>query len=167
MKLRLMNLRDIITFAYIGIIVTSVLIFIFYVIPWKNILPQVSGDWLTLWFLLGVILPLIMAAYISLATIRPPDARNEFGFHFARKSMIVLEGMLREDRKDEVKKIHFLMMALKRYNKFIKKNLKLEFDSAKICSSILSRVDKKQTLDELVRCFEIDYNHKLDSNEMD
>jgi hypothetical protein len=100
-------------FAYVEIIIAVVLIFIFYVTPWKNILPQVSGDWLTLWFFLTVITPLSLAAYVSFTTIRPPDSRNEFGFHFARKCMIVLEGMFREDRKDEVKKIQFLMIALK------------------------------------------------------
>ena len=164
--------RYITNFAYVGIIVsiivTGVFLFIFYAIPWKNMLPQISSNWLILWIFLAVILPLLFAAYISLTTIRrPPDSRNEFEFHFARKSMMVFDRIVREDRKDEVKKFQFLMIALEWYNKFIKKNLKLEFDSAKICSSILSRVDKKQALDELVGSFEIDYKHKLDPNDME
>ena len=151
------ELQSIITIVYFEIIATAAIIFIYYVYSWK------SGDWLPPWFFLLIISPFVTTVYGTFVVLCRIYFRNDFAFHFARKSMIALDGLLREGSEGEVKRIQYLMIALKWYNKFIKRNLKLEFDSSKIYSSVLSRNDKKQTLDELVSSFEID--HKLEHSE--
>jgi len=153
------ELQSIITIVYFEIIATAAIIFIYYVYSWK------SGDWLPPWFFLLIISPFVTTVYGTFVVLCRIYFRNDFAFHFARKSMIALDGLLREGSEGEVKRIQYLMIALKWYNKFIKRNLKLEFDSSKIYSSVLSRNDKKQTLDELVSSFEID--HKLEKQTLD
>jgi hypothetical protein len=64
-----------------------------------------------------------------------------------------------ERKKDGVEKIRYLIIALNSYNKFLKRNLGLEFDNARVCSRIVSSNDKNQTLNSVVTSFKT--NDKL------
>ena len=55
--------------------------------------------------------------------------------------------------KDEVTKIYYLMVGLKSYNSFLKRNLKLQFDDAMVCSKIISSPEKNQSLCQIAASF--------------
>jgi hypothetical protein len=143
--------QSLITIVYIEIFVIISVIIIFNILPadLKNI--QILKDPYYPTYVPLAALPFIATIYATISAVGRTYFTKDFGYHFARKCMIVLKG-----KKWEVEKIQYLMIALKWYNKFIKRNLKLEFDIAKICSRILSANDKKQVIDRLVASFEID-----------
>ena len=136
--------RYITTIIYIEIFVILLLTIFYYIIPVSikdqiPILPLVLGDgfyWTQS--------TLTWSVYLGFLAILPTYLSRNFRFYFARKSIMVAA-----DKKDEVKKIRYLMIALNSYNKFIKRNLQLEFDKAKVCSRILSSEDKNKDIDPL------------------
>jgi hypothetical protein len=58
-----------------------------------------------------------------------------------------------ENKKDEVNKTYYLILGLNSYNKFLKRNLKLQSDDAMVCSKIISSSEKNQSLNLITASF--------------
>jgi hypothetical protein len=83
----------------------------------------------------------------------PTYVNRNFQFYLARMSMQVVA-----DNSDKLEKFRYLIIALNSYNKYIKRNVKLEFDTAKVYARIISRDDKKEVLNQLLASFEVDFS---------
>jgi hypothetical protein len=145
--------ESIITIAYIEIFAIIGLIVTYNLLPasWNiGLLKPVSGEYL---YLPPVVWPFIASVYITFFSIYGTYFRKDFGFLFALKSIAALKEIILLDKKREVEIVQYLIIALKWYNKFVKKNLKLEFDTAKVCSSILTNDNRKRILLQLVNSF--------------
>src|SRR5438876_6914483 len=91
---------------------------------------------------------LLNTLYITFAILLYAYIRRDFRFQLAKACMNVIE-----NKKDEVNKIYYLMLGLNSYNKFLKRNLKLQFDDASVCSKIISSSDKNQSLNLITASF--------------
>lgn len=76
--------------------------------------------------------------------------RKDFQFNIAKMCI----DLIRKNEKDEDKRTRFLGFAIDSYNKFIKRNLRLEFDTAKVFSMIISNKEKKTRIKEIVDSFD-------------
>jgi hypothetical protein len=82
--------------------------------------------------------------------------RKDFQFYIAKMSVHVMG----KTEKDEDKRMRFLGIVLNSYDNFIKKNLRLEFDTAKVFSMILTSKDKDKKMKEIVESFNGDDKFK-------
>jgi hypothetical protein len=83
-----------------------------------------------------------------LGLLSKSNSRKDFRFQFAKVCMDTLE-----KKEDEINKIYYLIKGLNSYNKFLKRNLKLQFDDTMVCSKIISSSDKNQSLNLLSASF--------------
>jgi hypothetical protein len=91
---------------------------------------------------------LFFTVYFTFFSLIYSYIRRDFRFQFAKACMNVIE-----NKKDEVNKIYYLMLGLNSYNKFLKRNLKFQFDDALVCSKIISSSEKNQSLNLIIESF--------------
>ena len=81
---------------------------------------------------------------------------RDFRFSLAKRCMYVAR-----KEENQVKKIHYLIIGLIQYNKYLKRNLNVQFDDVRVYSNIISSSsDKKQIVKTIAASFEDD-NDKL------
>jgi hypothetical protein len=91
---------------------------------------------------------LIISVYTMFVGLSKSYSRKDFRFQFAKVCIDTLE-----KKEDEVNKIYYLTKGLNSYNKFLKRNLKLQFDDTMVCSKIISSSNKNQSLNLLSASF--------------
>lgn len=82
--------------------------------------------------------------------------RKDFQFYKAKMSVHVLGNT----QNNEDKRMRFLGILLNSYNEFLEKNLRVEFDTAKVFSMILTATDKDAKIKEIVKSFEENDKYK-------
>ncbi len=133
---------------YLELVIVIILTLLYYVLPEsiKNYLQPLLGD--GFYFLQTT---LIITVYATFLILIYSYARRDFRFQFAKACMNVI-GM----KKDEVNKIFYLTLGLNSYNKFLKRNLKLQFDEVMICSRIVSSGERNQLINLITASFKDD-----------
>jgi hypothetical protein len=91
---------------------------------------------------------LTFTLYLVFFPLLPSYVDRHFRYRFAKTCMNVVE-----KKKDEVSKIYYLILGLNSYNKFLKRNLKLQFDDAMVCSKIISSSEKNKSLNLITESF--------------
>ena len=131
---------------YIEVVLIIILTLLFYTLPpsmKEGYLSPLLGD--GFYFLQAT---LIITVYITFFTLSFSYGQRDFRFQFAKACMNVIE-----NKKDEVNKIYYLMLGLDSYNKFLKRNIKLQFDDTMVCSKIISSSEKNQSLNLITASF--------------
>lgn len=102
---------------------------------------------------LSVVVITLVVAVIAMGELL---LRKDFHFNVTKMCIDVLE----KRKNDEDKRMHFLRIALNSYNRFIERNFRLEFETAKVFSMIVSNKDKKAKIKEIVDSFDGDDKFK-------
>jgi hypothetical protein len=133
---------------YAELVIVIILTLLYYVLPEsiKDYSQPLLGD--GFYFLQTT---LIITLYATFLILIYSYARRDFRFQFAKACMNVIE-----IKKDEVNKIFYLMRGLNSYNKFLKRNLKLQFDNALVCSRVISSDERSQLLNLITASFKDD-----------
>jgi hypothetical protein len=148
-KTAVSSLRYVTNFFYILLVVTlGITAFLFFNginvgLKYSLVLPTLSTPAVV--YLSFVVITLV-AAIIAMGDRL---VRKDFQFYIAKMSAHVLG-----KSSDEDERMRFLRIALNSYDKFIERNLQLEFDVAKILAMIIANDDKKTKITKIVKSFE-------------
>jgi hypothetical protein len=92
----------------------------------------------------------VIALVIAVIAMGIHFVSQDFEFHVAKMSVHVVG----KTDKNEDKRMRFLRIVLNSYNKFIEKKLRLEYDTARVFSMILTATDKDKKIKEIVGSFD-------------
>jgi len=124
---------------YIDLVILVILTLFFYILPQSmkvGYLSLLFGD--GFFFLQNILGSTI---YLTFLFLSYTYYRRDFRLELAKACMSVVD-----NKKDEINKVYYLMLGLDSYNKFLQRNLKLQFDKALVCSKIISSNEKNRSI---------------------